>query len=232
MRRIVILHISLYLCIAYCNAQITRAEIPLSLLTIQSTLAESDTVLTDSTEITRRLEIIFKRRTKERLWQLSECISYLCNNKQTNQKKSQYSRIARKLFSDDAQVFIITKGNLTKEVSVSTFFHRLLSDPSISVVSIDSIMIPKWDYALIKADTLGIIYSNSDMTALNTIKEFGHSQVKLPIVSNETEDGTEWVPLFGSMIVAITYKYEKNRKTNRGSLDAISNKLHQRTGLR
>ncbi len=232
MKRIVILHISLYLCIAYCNAQTTRAEIPLSLLTIQSTLAESDTVLTDSTEITRRLEIIFKRRTKERLWQLSECISYLCNNKQTNQKKSQYSRIARKLFSDDAQVFIITKGNLTKEVSVSTFFHRLLSDPSISVVSIDSIMIPKWDYALIKADTLGIIYSNSDMTALNTIKEFGHSQVKLPIVSNETEDGTEWVPLFGSMIVTITYKYEKNRKTNRGSLDAISNKLHQRTGLR
>ena len=77
MKRIVILHISLYLCIAISNAQTTRAEIPLSLLTIQSTLAESDTVLTDSTEITRRLEIIFKRRTKERLWQLSECISYL-----------------------------------------------------------------------------------------------------------------------------------------------------------
>lgn len=68
MKRIVILYISLYLCIAYCNAQITRAEIPLSLLTIQSTLVEGDIVLTDSTEITRRLEIILKRQTLKELY--------------------------------------------------------------------------------------------------------------------------------------------------------------------
>ncbi len=232
MKRIVILYICLCLCIAYCSAQTTRIKIPLSSLTIQTTLNKGDTALIDSTEIIRRLEMIFKRRTKERIWQLSECISYLCNNKQTNQKKSQYSRIARNLFSDDAQVLIIREGNQTKEMNVSTFFNWLLSVPSMSVVSIDSIMIPKWDYVLIKADTLGIIYSNGEMTTLNTIKEFGYSQVKLPIVSNETEDGTEWVPLFGNMIVTITYKHEKNRKINRGSLDAIGNKLLQRTGLR
>ena len=64
------------------------------------------------------------------------------------------------------------------------------------------------------------------MTVVHSPLRFEQAGIKLPIVSAETEDGREWVPLFGDMIVNIRYKNEKSEKNNRSSLNVISNKLH------
>ena len=86
-------------------------------------------------------------------------------------------------------------------------------------------MIPTWDYATIEADTIGVVYVESEMTVVHCPRSFEQAGMKLPIVSAETEDGTEWVPLLGDMIVSIRYKNEKSEKNNRSSLDVISSKL-------
>ena len=94
----------------------------------------------------------------------------------------------------------------------------------VEAVEIDSIMIPKWDNATIEADTIGVVYVESKMTAVRYPQSFEQADIKLPIVSAETEDGTEWVPLFGNMIVNIKYKNEESNKNNRNSHIIINNK--------
>jgi len=111
-------------------------------------------------------------------------------------------------------------------MSVDKFLRYLVEGMQVEAVEIDSIMIPKWDSARIEADTIGVVYVKSEMTVVHSPRSFEYAGMKLPIVSAETEDGTEWVPLFGDMIVSIRYKNEKYEKNNRSSLDVISNNLH------
>lgn len=94
-------------------------------------------------------------------------------------------------------------------MSVDKFLKHLTDRMLVKTVEIDSIMIPKWDYATIEEDTIGVVYVESEMTVVHSPQHFEQAGIKLPIVSAETEDGTEWVPLFGDMIVSIRYKNEK-----------------------
>lgn len=87
-----------------------------------------------------------------------------------------------------------------------------------------SIEIPKWDHALIESDTLGVVYSTCEMTAIHTVNKTFDSQSMLPLVKDQTEDGVEWVPLFGNMIVSIKIN-EDDKKDNRHSLSTVNDKL-------
>lgn len=227
MNRIVILGIAICLCIAFCNAQTIREEIP---MTLQSEhdgiIVRIDTVKPDSTALVLHLERTFKRRVNERIWQLIGIISYLRDAEKDEQAKSHYIDIAVKFFADDARVVVKKDGIHEKEMKVPKFLNQLSTDKSIAFVSIDSIEIPKWDYALIESDTLGIVYAESEMTAIHTAEQFGETHTMIPIISHKTEDGYEWVPLFGKMIITIRSKNEKNRKNNRSGLNAIGNKLY------
>lgn len=225
MKRLAAIILSLCLCIAKNDAQTNRIMVPIQLSIHQIDIASEDSIQPDSVSIINELERTFIRRTKERLWQLSDILYFLCEDSRNRQSKSYYTNIARSLFADSAQVTIRKDSLNYKEMSVCKFLKHLTEQMLVETVEIDSIMIPKWNYAIIEADTIGVVYVESEMTVVHSPRSFEQAGMKLPIVSAETEDGTEWVPLFGDMIVSIRYKNEKSENNNRSSLDVISGKL-------
>ena len=226
MKRLAAIIFSLCLCIAKNDAQTTRIMIPIPPAIQQNTITIEDSIQSDSVRIIKELERTFIRRTKERLWQLSDILYFLCEDSRNRQSKSYYTNIARSLFADSAQVTIKKDSLSYKKMSVDKFLKHITERMLVKAVEIDSIMIPKWNYAIIEADTIGEDYVESEMTVVHSPLRFEQAGIKLPIVSAETEDGREWVPLFGDMIVNIRYKNEKSEKNNRSSLNVISNKLH------
>ena len=224
MKRVVPLVLSLCLCVVFCDAQTNRIMIPISTAIQQNDITSEDSIQSDTVNIIKEFERTFIRRTKDRLWQLSGILHFLCEDSRNRQSKSYYTNIARSLFADSAQV-IIRKNSLNyKKMSVDKFLKYLVESMQVEAVEIDSIMIPKWDNATIEADTIGVVYVESKMTAVRYPQSFEQAEIKLPIVSAETEDGTEWVPLFGNMIVNIKYKNEESNKNNRNSHIIINNK--------
>jgi len=226
MKRLAAIILSLCLCIVFCDAQTNCITVPIPPTFQQNDITSADSIQSDSVRIIKELERTFIRRTKEKLWQLSDILYFLCEDSRNRQSKSYYSNIARSLFADSAQV-IIKRDNLKhKKMSVDKFLRYLVEDMQVEAVEIDSIMIPKWDSARIEADAMGVVYVESEMTVVHSPRSLEYAGIKLPIVSAETEDGTEWVPLFGDMIVSLRYKNEKSKKNNRSGLDVISNKFH------
>lgn len=226
MKRLSAIILALCLCIVLCDAQTNRITVPIPPTIQENDISSEDSMLSDSVRTIKELERTFIRRTKERLWQLSDILYFLCEDSRNRQSKSYYTNIARSLFADSAQVSIRKDSLNYKKMSVDKFLRHLTERMLVETVEIDSIMIPKWDYATIEADTIGVVYVESEMTVVHSPRRFEQAGMKLPIVSAETEDGTEWVPLFGDMIVSISYKNEKSENNNRSSLDVISNKLH------
>lgn len=222
MKHIVVSIITLCLCIAFCDAQTIRIEIPIDSLQKQDSIANFNW---DSVDYVLQLERLFKRRTNERIWQLTEIISFLCDKEKDEQLKKHYSKMAMKLFADNTKVIARRNNIYFKEMRVDKFLKRISADHKISFVTLDSIEIPKWDYALIQSDTLGVVYAESEMTSIHPARHYSGTHRRLPIVNNETEDGIEWVPLFGKMIVTINYKDGYERNSNWSNLDAISSKL-------
>lgn len=226
MKRLAAIILSLCLCIVFCDAQTNRIKIPIPQVIQQNDITSDDSIRSDSVRMIKEIERTFIRRTKERLWQLSDILYFLCEDSRNRQSKSYYTNIARSLFADSAQVTIRKDCFKHKKMSVDKFLRYLLEGMQVEAVEIDSIMIPKWDSARIEADTMGVVYVESEMTVVHSPRSFEYAGIKLPIVSAETEDGTEWVPLFGDMIVSLRYKNEKSEKNNRSGLDVISNKFH------
>lgn len=228
MKKLSIIIFSICLCIVSSDAQTNRIIVPIkpTVQQEQHDVPPKDTIHSDSVRIIKELERTFNRRTKERLWQLSDIMYFLCEESRNQQSKSYYTNIARCLFADSAQVTIRRNNLIYKKLSVNKFLKYLADNTQIKAAEIDSVMIPKWDYATIESDTTGVVYVESKMTVVHSPKRFEQAGIKLPIVSTETEDGMEWVPLFGDMIVSIRYKYESNEKNNRSTLDVISSKLN------
>lgn len=222
MKRLATIMFFICLCIVFCDAQTNRVIVSIPPIIRQC----EDSIQSDSVRIINELERTFIKRTKERLWQLSDILYFLCEDSRNRQSKSYYTNIARSLFADSAQVTIRKDNYNYRNMSVENFLKHLSERKIVEAVEIDSIMIPKWDYATIESDTIGVVYVESEMTVVHSSQHFEHVGTKLPIVSAETEDGTEWVPLFGNMIVSIRYKNEKSKNNNRNSLDVISNKLY------
>lgn len=210
-----------WLCIAFCNAQATRIVVPLSSLLQRMQKSGSDSIPDDSLKAVMKLEQTFKRRMQERIWQISEIIGCLGDDKISNRQKSYYMDLGKRLFAGNAQVTVKEDNAGAKEMTIKKFLKRIASEQAISAIKIDSIMVPEWDYALIEADTSGIVYTECKMSAVCVTRQFGKVRAKLPIIGEETEEGTEWVPLFGDMIITVKYKDEKSNKNNRNILGVI-----------
>lgn len=212
------------LCVAFCYAQTTINEIPLKLSKDSYTIVVEDSMSSDSVFILTALERTFKRRINERIWQLTDIISYVYNGEESEQKKKYYTDIALGLFAKDANAVLYNKEGIYRELNIRDFFEQLSVDQSINYVRVDSLEVPLWNYALIKSDTLGIAYVGSRMQAIHAAKRFSEHCTMLPIVAQSTEDGTEWIPLFGRMIVTTFNPNDYDKKNNMHSIDAANDR--------
>ena len=220
------------MCIALCGAQTLRIEVPLFSSQEHDSISKHDVAASDSSKrVILSLENTFKRRTTERIWRLTGLLPSLYAPNVPDKEKILYAQNIQGLFADDTTVLVNQSGTLHQNMELSQFLKLLSTEKGIATVILDSIELPTWDYALIESNTLGVVYAESKMTAIHSIKHFSNTHTKLPIQSDETEDGTEWVPLFGRMVVTIQYRYE-NSKINCDNFDAIDSQLRQGTGAR
>lgn len=211
------------LCVFQSNAQTTIIKIPRKCIEPQGTINLESSSISDSTSFICDLERIFKRRTNERIWQLTEFLSYLRNKNKGKDDKIFYINSTCKLFANGTNVEIRNDGFNTN-YGLRDFLMEISFKQQDLEISLDSIEIPKWDHALIESDTLGVVYSTCEMTAIHTVNKTFDSQSMLPLVKDQTEDGVEWVPLFGNMIVSIKIN-EDDKKDNRHSLSTVNDKL-------
>lgn len=121
MKRLAAIILSLCLCIANNNAQTNRITVPIPPTIQQNDITSEDSIQSDSVRIIKEFERTFIRRTKERLWQLSDILCFLCEDSRNRQSKSYYTNIARSLFADSAQVTIRKDSLNDKKMSVDIF---------------------------------------------------------------------------------------------------------------
>lgn len=220
------LFISLFvgLCVIQSNAQTTIITIPQKCIEPRGIIKlDSNITAIDSVSFVYKLEQVFKKRRNERIWQLTEYLSYLHNNKAEHEKMFYITSVLA-LFANDTHVKIRNEG-FKQDIGLREFLIEYSLKQLNTTIYIDSIEIPKWDHAQIESDTLGVVYSTCEMTAIQAVvNKTYESQPTLPLVKDLTEDGFEWVPLFGNMIVTLN-KNEDNKKNNWNSLNSVNDQL-------
>lgn len=191
----------LSLCAANCGAQTNIVG-----LARDSCQCVADSQSMDSSKEKARLEKFFYLRTAQRLHQLDKYISLISNDTDTI-KIAYYKRQIIKLFNSGAKVTMKRKRKV-ESIGIRNFIDNVASHKTI-LKSLDSINVPKWDYELVKMNTSDSVFSQSEMRPFKQQLKFGNDENQLAIIKEDTEDGAEWIPQFGDLVV--TLKKDKNK---------------------
>lgn len=155
-----------------------------------------------------KLHNLYCRRLNEKCAQLCDYIGYMQQN-DSLRAHSIYSKKMRKLFDQDAKAIIQNKktGDRTI-VSVEEFCNKLI-DRKITFVSIDSIAIPLWDDIIVQLDeSVHFCDLSSHMVPFVVPKLSCYSSAlklstRLFAYKEETENGIEWLPILGNIIISV-----------------------------
>lgn len=200
MRKLVLFITILALCAMECSAQAKVVNIPKANC---HCLADSQAV--DSAKEMARIEKYFRIRTAQRLQQIDGCLAFI--GKDTDSiRTAYYKRQMLNMFDDSTKVTVKRKRHKSECVDIRSFLENVIRHKVI-VKSIDSICVPVWNANLIKnADTLRRLCSESEMIPFKRQLKFGKEDDTLPIIKENTEEGAEWIPLFGNMVVTVKKK--------------------------
>lgn len=164
----------------------------------------------DTTKVENKVDFkeMFLKRHLEKLGQLCDYISFM-QKKDTVRSQSVYKNKLIGLFAENSKITLqYNKKSKNKTVSVADFCQMLIQK-SITFVGIDSICLPVWDDKInsLSQETNKVELSTSQCL-FKSIKESdvstcpNYDQV-LYAYKEETEDGIEWIPVFGDMIVKV-----------------------------
>jgi len=202
MMRLVLIIFILSLCAINSGAQVKIME-----LTKDSCLCLVDPQSADSAKERARFERIFHLRTAQRMHQLNNTINFIGNDIDSA-KVAYYKYQILALFDVDAKVMMRRKRKV-ESIGIKDFIEDM-ANHKIILKSLDSIRVPKWNYELIKGNNSDTAFSKSEMIPFKLQQKFGNDEEALAIIKEETEDGVEWIPKLGDMVV--TLKKNKNRK--------------------
>lgn len=204
MMRRVLIFIILSLCVTVCGAQVRIAA-----LTKDSCQCSVDSQLVDTAKERVRMEKFFHLRTAQRLHQLDNTLTFV-SNESDSVKVAYYKRQILRLFNSDAKVIAKRKDKIDS-IGIKDFVDEVASH-KILLKSLDSIRVPKWNYELVKGNASDSVFSKSEMRPFRQQLTFGNDESQLAIIKEDTEDGAEWMPLFGDMIVTLKKDKIKKRK--------------------
>lgn len=158
------------------------------------------------------LRTLFDRRTSERLKSLGDYVAFASKSSRDIRLRRHYANHILEMFHPEASAKVIS-GENTVCYSLKSFVNRLLDDSFQKhyIVEIDSICIPKWDSTLVANDSLGYIISPGEMVPVRRRVSFGGDNSELIIKKETTEDGDEWIPQFGNIVVSLRVRH-KNEK--------------------
>lgn len=163
----------------------------------------------DSIKEKARLEKFFRLRTAQRMYQLESSLIFI-NQNNDSVKVAYYKGQVLKLFNIDAKVIMRRKRKI-ENIGVKTFIDEV-ANHKITLKSIDSIRVPIWNYELVKEAVSDSVFSKSEMCPFRQQQKFGNEKKTLAIIKENTEDGAEWMPLFGDMVVTVKKNKSKKRK--------------------
>ena len=174
----------------------------------RSEVEARDTVADKDTLTTFDYKEMFMKRRYEKIGQLSDYINFM-QSKDTIRSQSVYQNKMIALFADSSKVRLCySKKSKNCVVSVPEFC-KMIINKSIKVVEIDSLCVPNWDD---KINSLTLEINRVELSSSNypfkQLKESNNLAVSnygqiLFAYKEETEDGVEWIPVFGDIVVKV-----------------------------
>ena len=155
----------------------------------------------------QQMKAVYERRLKEKISQLGDYLSFI-QKEDTLRVKSVYIPKLKSLFYDNAKVVIKDKDDYSNRSTTIEDFCNSLCNKLIKVNNVDSVMVPVWEEQLIDLKpTINRIMLPACKIAC-IASDNANSNIKinksllLPIYREDTEDGVEWLPLFGDIVVS------------------------------
>ena len=174
----------------------------------RSEVEARDTVADKDTLTTFDYKEMFMKRRYEKIGQLSDYINFM-QSKDTIRSQSVYQNKMIALFADSSKVRLCySKKSKNCVVSVPEFC-KMIINKSIKIVEIDSLCVPNWDD---KINSLTLEINRVELSSSNypfkQLKESNNLAVSnygqiLFAYREETEDGVEWIPVFGDIVVKV-----------------------------
>lgn len=174
----------------------------------RSEVEARDTVADKDTLTTFDYKEMFMKRRYEKIGQLSDYINFM-QSKDTIRSQSVYQNKMIALFADSSKVRLCySKKSKNCVVSVPEFC-KMIINKSIKIVEIDSLCVPNWDD---KINSLTLEINRVELSSSNypfkQLKESNNLAVSnygqiLFAYKEETEDGVEWIPVFGDIVVKV-----------------------------
>lgn len=163
--------------------------------------SQTDTIAFQKPE---ELEKQYGRRLKEKLSMVKDYVSFMQRD-DSLRSQSVYKSKFENLFVNDVNV-ILHKGKKTESISLEEFCKRVINK-KIKNINFDSIQVPIWDnkWAFLDSEIYKLEAQSSSWSFItngfvdNTIK----SDQKLFVYKEDTEDGIEWLPLFGDLSLSV-----------------------------
>jgi hypothetical protein len=151
---------------------------------------------------------MFNKRLTEKIAQLQYYIKLL-QGEDTLRSFSVYQSKIKSLLIDSAKVYLQYKKKTKNSIIDVPLFCDMLIRGKVKFLSIDSLCIPVWND---KINSLPIevnkIELDSSVLPFESVKEGRHKEIasssqKLFAYKEETEDGIEWIPIIGDIIVKV-----------------------------
>ena len=168
----------------------------------RETVGEKDTLAT------KNYKEMFMKRRYEKIGQLCDYINFM-QSKDTIRSQSVYQNKMIALFADSTKVQLrYSRKSKNCVVSVPELC-KMIIHKSIKVVTIDSLCVPNWDDKINtltpdinRVELSSSIYSFKQLQESDNLAVSNYSQI-LYAYKEETEDGVEWLPIFGDIVVNV-----------------------------
>ena len=174
----------------------------------RSEVEARDTVADKDTLTTFDYKEMFMKRRYEKIGQLSDYINFM-QSKDTIRSQSVYQNKMIALFADSSKVRLCYSKKSNNCVVSVPEFCKMIINKSIKVVEIDSLCVPNWDDKInsvtLEINRVELSSSNYPFKQLkesNNLAVSNYGQI-LFAYKEETEDGVEWIPVFGDIVVKV-----------------------------
>ena len=155
-------------------------------------------------------ESVYLRRLKERYSQIQDYLKFTATTDST--LKTYYTSKLINMFVPDSRVHIFDDQGVVKGNLRVASFCEFVGEGNSKVESIDSLYVPVWiDKTLAKDSTKSFYETKGRLVAIRNgelIDLLKEDRVETPdrtlyIFKEETEDGEEWIALFGDIYITI-----------------------------
>lgn len=147
---------------------------------------------------------IYDKRLNERILLIKDYIDFI-QKKDARDLKNMYERKLSALFAPNAKLHV-HRGEKTDTLTINEACEKIFGSKQKSIV-LDSIRVPIWNDAIISLEpNIYMVKVNSYMRGFsepeyNNVLFF--DDYPLYIYKEETEDGSEWLPLFGDLSIIV-----------------------------